>query len=238
MGHRAKHTKIWAGGYVLSTKTRDIKPTIAADELEESGYLMDHSTLKGQFASDIALDGYYDPTTGSTHDALKTLNDTAQLVSTALGENATPAQGDISLSLEAEQINYEINPALNDVIAATGTFKARGNPAEFGILLADQSAVSSDSNTSSVDQTAQSTAGAVGYLHLTAVSAGDTLVVKIQDSANNTDWADLITFTLDGTAVGAERSTVSGTVDRYVRVLWDVTGTGVSFDFAVMFVRK
>lgn len=238
MGQRGKHTKIWGGGYALTAKTRDIKPSIAADELEESGYGMDHSTLKGQFTSEIALDGFFDPTTASTHDALKTLDDTNKIISAALGENATPAQGDITISLDAEQINYEIMPNLSDVIAAAASFKQTGTPAELGILLADETAVSSSSNTSSVDQTAQSSNGAAAVLHITGVSDSDTIEVKVQDSANDADWADLITFTLDGSAVGAERLTVTGTVDRYVRVLWTVTGSAIDFDFAVMFIRK
>lgn len=238
MGLRGKHTKIWVGGYVLTTKTKDIAASIAADELEESGYSQDHSTLKGQFTSDITLDGYFSPTTGETHTALNSLSDTNKVVSTALGENAAPAQGDITISLDAEQMNYEVVPNLTDVIGAMANFKQTGNPAEFGILLADETAVSSNSNTSSVDQSAQSSNGAAAALHITGVSASDTITVKVQDSANDSDWADLITFTLDGSAVGAERATVSGTVDRYVRVLWTVTGSGIDFDFAVMFIRK
>lgn len=238
MGQRGKHTKIWVDGYSLTTKTRDIAPSISADEIEESGYSQDHSTLKGQFDSTIALDGYFDPTTASTHDALRTLNDTAKLVSAGLGENAAVAQGDISLSLEAEQINYDTVPSLSDVIAATGQFRAKGTPAEFGIVLMDAT-VTATGNTASVDQSAQSSNGAVAYCHLTGVSAGDSITVKVQDSPNDSAWSDLITFTLDGSAIGAERLTVSGTVERYVRANYTISGDGgESFDCAVMFVRK
>lgn len=237
-GLRGKHTKIWIGGYQLTVKMRDIKASLTYDELAEDGYSEDHSTLKGQANSVINLDGYFGRETVSTHQALKDLSDSGIIVSAGFGENAAVAQGDIAISLKSQQINYEIVPALSDVIAVAAQMNAKGIPLEFGIILADQEGVSANGNTNSVDDGASSSNGAVGYLHLTGVSAGDTITVKIQDSADDAAWADLITFTLDGSAIGAERVAVSGNVDRYVRALWTVTGTGISFDFAINFLRK
>lgn len=240
MGLRGKHTKIWVDGYALEVKVQELTPlSITADEIEESGYTQDHSTLKGQFNSEVGINGYFSTDTGETHDAMKNVGtDGAVPISAVFGENAAPAQGDLSFSLNGEQTMYEIPPDLAGVIAATAAWKQKGDPAELGILLADQAGVSANSNTPSADQSAQSSNGGVGYLHITGVSAGDTLTVKIQDSANDADWADLITFTLDGSSVDAERATVSGMVDRYVRALWTVSGTGIDFDFAVMWIRK
>jgi polyisoprenoid-binding protein YceI len=50
----------------------------------------------------------------------------------------------------------------------------------------------------------------VGYIHVTAFT-GTTGVVKIQHSANDSTWADLITFTTIS-AVTQERVAVTGTV--------------------------
>ena len=58
--------------------------------------------------------------------------------------------------------------------------------------------------------------------------------VKIEDSANNSDWADLITFSTSS-AASAERKTVTGTVNRYVRCT--LTGTFSNLAFAVILVR-
>lgn len=90
-------------------------------------------------------------------------------------------------------------------------------------------------NEASVDQDASSSNGAVANLHVTAFTGTDA-VIKIQDSANDADWADLITFTtVDG--VTSERATVAGSVDRYVRAIV-ASGTFSSVTFAVSFARN
>jgi hypothetical protein len=116
--------------------------------------------------------------------------------------------------------------------------KSAGTALEWGHLLANVSGATISGALASLDQAAGSLNGAVGYLFLTGVSAGDTIEVKVQDSPNNSAWADLITFTLDGSVIGAERLTVSGSVGRYVRVSYTITGTDPSFDFAVIFIRQ
>jgi hypothetical protein len=71
---------------------------------------------------------------------------------------------------------------------------------------------------------ASTTAGGVGYLHCTAF-APTSLVPKIMHSPDDSTYAALITFaTL--TAVGKERKTVTGTVDRYLSFNGDHTGAG------------
>lgn len=239
MGNRAKHTDILVGGYRLTAKTRDINPiSIAYDELDDGGYGQDHSTMKGKGDSTIGLTGYYDgDTTGGFHNGVKTLADAEVLVSLLMGENAAPALGDITLSLSAEEVSYHVNPMPSDVIAATGSFRGRTIVAEFGNLLADTTATS-DSNGSSLDNGAGTSNGGTGICHITGVSASDTIQVTVQHSTDNSSWSDLVVFTIDGSAVAAERIEVTGTVNRYLRAEWDVTGSGVSMQIVVIFARK
>lgn len=72
---------------------------------------------------------------------------------------------------------------------------------------------------------ADSTGGGVGYLECTAFSGFSGVVMKIMHSPDDSTYAALITFaTL--TALGKERKTVTGTVDRYLSSNGDVTGSG------------
>jgi len=71
---------------------------------------------------------------------------------------------------------------------------------------------------------ASTVAGGVGYLHCTAF-APTSLVPKIMHSPDDITYAALITFTTL-TAVGKERKTVTGTVDRYLAFDGDHTGAG------------
>ncbi|MEA2538466.1 MAG: hypothetical protein QOF11_2700, partial [Chloroflexota bacterium] len=49
-------------------------------------------------------------------------------------------------------------------------------------------------------------------------------------------WATVGTFASKA-AVGAERIVIPGTIKRYVRAVWDVTGAGVSIPFLVALAR-
>ncbi|MEM7344583.1 MAG: hypothetical protein AAF485_10095, partial [Chloroflexota bacterium] len=125
MSQRGKHTKIWIGGYHLTPKVSDIAVSSGFDELEDSGYGQDHSTMKGQGMGAIGLDGYFDKSTGSTHDALKELADGELLVTAGMGDNATPAVGAWICNLSSEQSTYNVNPELPGLIAVHGDFKNR-----------------------------------------------------------------------------------------------------------------
>lgn len=78
--------------------------------------------------------------------------------------------------------------------------------------------------------------GGAGYQQITAFSGFTGFVGKIRDSADDTTYADLVTFTNVTAAPSAERGTVSGTVDRYICYDGNVTGSG-SIDAFAGFAR-
>ncbi len=240
MARLGKWAKIWVEGYNLTTRSTNVVTEDIHDEVPNDAYTTDHRYLAGQADGNITLDGYLDDAAGSTHDALKTIaNATSKLVTIALGNNATPAIGDPTASMDCQQMEYTNNPDLTAQMAINAVFKNRGSTygLEWGLLLADAT-VTANGNQASVDNGASSANGGVGYLHILALSAGDTITVLIEDSPNNSDWTTLITFTLDGTALDAERLTVAGTVDQYVRVSYTVAGASISFPIAVAFKRN
>ncbi len=73
---------------------------------------------------------------------------------------------------------------------------------------------------------ANSSGGAVGYQQVKACSGFTNFVGKLRDSADDTTYADLITFADNVTAPYAERATVTGVVDRYICYDGNVTGIG------------
>ncbi len=83
---------------------------------------------------------------------------------------------------------------------------------------------------------ANSSNGAVGYQMVTALSGFTGFVGKLRDSADDTTYADLISFANVTSAPGKERATVSGVVDRYMSYDGDVTGSG-SIDVFCMLSR-
>ena len=86
-------------------------------------------------------------------------------------------------------------------------------------------------NGTAFDNAAATTRGGVGYLQ--NLSTSTSLAVRIQHSVDNSVWVDLLTFTT-AVAPGAQRLAVTGTVNRWVRATWTITG---SFEFFVGFGR-
>ena len=83
----------------------------------------------------------------------------------------------------------------------------------------------------SVDNGGETTNGFVAFLHV-AQSAGamgtNNWTIKIEHGTDDAAWADLTTFSADGSAVTAEKQTGTGTVNQYTRaVLTKSAGTDV-----------
>lgn len=87
------------------------------------------------------------------------------------------------------------------------------------------------------DGGAASATGGAAYLLCTALSTGAKLTVTFEDSANGTDWGTLVAMTAL-TAVGAEVKAVTGTVRRYLRVRWTLTGSTPAATWFAAFGRR
>jgi hypothetical protein len=75
-------------------------------------------------------------------------------------------------------------------------------------------------------------------LHVPTNTVNGNTTIKIQHSANNSTWADLISFTVVGsTAKTSEIKAVSGTVNRYLRATASTAGSSGSITFMIAFAR-
>lgn len=149
--------------------------------------------------------------------------------------------GNAAASMIGKQVNYD--PQRGDDGSLTGGVNTQANG--FGLdwgrnLTAGKLTQTAAGNGTSVDHTTSSTAfGWAAYLHLFAFT-GTSITVKIQDSANDSVWADLSGATFAAkTAIGFERisagATSTATVRRYIRLV--STGTFSNAIFAVNFIR-
>lgn len=95
-----------------------------------------------------------------------------------------------------------------------------------GVILHPLAARTTDTNGTTVDQSAGTSSGGAGYVQVTAFSGFSQAVITIEHSTDGSSWSTLLTFATVTSAPTAERVTVSGTVNRYVRAVIDVTGSG------------
>jgi hypothetical protein len=109
MGLRGKHTKIEfdSSAPALTDITTHVMESngipLSYDEIEDSAYSQDHSTMKGQGDSSPTLKIKFNDTTHAlfTHATTGALfSDTARTLTISYGENAAPAAGDLTVTGE------------------------------------------------------------------------------------------------------------------------------------------
>jgi hypothetical protein len=147
------------------------------------------------------------------------------------------ARGVEVYNLLANQSDATITSQNADVVTAAVSIQCDGG-IDAGVVLDPETAITTDTNGTSVDNTTSTANGGVAHLHVTAFSGLTSDSVIVEHSTDNSIWATLGTFTL-ATGLTSERLVIAPgtTVNRYLRVRDDVTGTGSCTRF-VTFARR
>ena len=234
-----KGVAVYSNEFDLSTYLNSVSASNGVETPDTTTFgADDRSFIAGHTDGSVSLEGLFE---GSA-DAIDELFDGALGLDTAkvltLGlESAT--LGRRALLVSSKKSGYEISSPLTDVVSVTASVVADGG-IDYGVYLQKTSATTTSTGTS-VDNGASSANGGVAHLHVLSNDRSATVVAKVQHSADNSTWADLVTFATIG--IGAETServvVASGTtVNRYLRAL--VTpgaGTG-TITFAIAFSRR
>ena len=195
------------------------------------------SRMPGRIDGTVSATAFFDPASTHIH-AVATANSgklptVDQDIMIPLGASI----GDEAVCVIAKESDYTVSGASGSPISVSLSYVINSSAPEFGkMLTAHDDTHSSASSNASVDNSASSASGGSAYLQMFSLTSG-TATVKIEDSANNSSWADLTGggFTA-ATGVTAERITFTGTVRRYVRVT--TTGTFSNAKFACAIVRS
>lgn len=148
------------------------------------------------------------------------------------------AAGSKVVIIDGVETSYELSSPFDSIVSASVEFQTGGDGLDFGINLSGHAAITATTNSTSVDNTTSSTNGGVAHLHVTANVHTGNSVYKVQHSADNSTWADLVTFTtVSANTVTSQRSIVTGTVNRYLRAVSTLSGSG-STTRSVTFARR
>jgi len=185
--------------------------------------------LQGLVSGNLAFNAFFNDASGAAHAALRVPTAGAP-VSWFLGQTV----GDPAFMAQIAQFSYDPSRDADGALSFDVVFDTYSTLPVWGVILtAGLDRDTTGASTATLDQGAQTTAGAEAILHVTSFT-GSNFTATVQDSANGSDWGTLVAFT-QVTDVGSERVTVSGTVERYVRVT--TTGTFNPVDYAVSFRR-
>lgn len=185
--------------------------------------------VPGLMSGSLGLRGpeQLDSTTGLQVELQAAIGVDNNLLVTCLPEGV--AIGKPAFFAVVDPTDYTIDAAVADAVGVVFTAMP-DESVEMGYTIHALAAETVDGNGTAVDRgtvSTPSTRGLVAAIHVTAYSGLTSAAIKIQHSADNSSWADLVAFT-SVTALTQERvKVVTGTtVNRYLRVVTDVTGTG------------
>jgi hypothetical protein len=190
--------------------------------------------LNGQSSGVIDFGSWFNDATAQEHAALKGRVTTDVVMLWALGG----AIGSVAASLDAKQINYDFTRGTDGSLAATVRGEStNGYPLEWmNLLTAGKITHSSAANGTSRDDASATTQGIRANVQIVDTDSGTPTIV-IQDSANDSSFATILSFTAvaAGSEPVGERKQATGAVRRYLRVA--TTGSFSNCDFIVAYVR-
>jgi hypothetical protein len=231
-----KSAKIYWNGYDLTAFLNSIGLNTTGDVAETSTFGLTSKTfVSGLVNATLTIDGLYSDASGEGVDLLNQ--------ALAASSNHTILifpQGD-TIGLDGWGMvgvgtGMTVPVNLTSAVMVQGAFQS-SVAAE---LLVSHHALGAETGTAgstSVDGAAATTTGGVGYLEVTAF-VGSNITVKVQDSADNSSFADILSFTAVTAANSKERKTLAAgaTVRRYTRDIR--SGTFTSCTYAMAFSRS
>ena len=177
----------------------------------------------GRNDAEISFTSFFNDAAGQEHVALKGLP-TADVRVLAM---MAAALGSPAAMLTAKQINYDPTRNADGSLAISVQCLANGVPLEWGKSIIAASTITGAGNSASEDNAASSASGLATMIQCWAFT-GTSITVALQESSDNggvDPFASIATFTAISAAFASERKTVTGTVERYLRLNYSGTFT-------------
>lgn len=239
----ANNAQVCVGQYDLTSYFTSVNPSLSQAMLDSTVFGdTGNKFTPGVSNGLISATGFYDDfAAGSTADnvLISILN-----LSPAPIVSAAPqgfAVGNRVYMLQAHVKNYNLSIKAGALIGNMADWQSTDG-LDAGVSLHALTAETVSTNTASVDNSAPSTNGGVAFIHATLMTGTPSVVVKIQHSANNSTWGDIVVFSAIGaTPSTSERIVVAKgtTILRYLRVISTFTGgTSPSVTYTVGFARR
>lgn len=238
MVEHGRETRVYAAQYDISAYLNnvDIGLSAATHETQTLGDA-DVERSRGLGDGSLRLSGFFDAAYSGY---------LASWLGSAAGEPITvafggAAFGDTAILGQMRTVEISETAPVGDMVGAVATVQPHGGLFQ-GHVLTALSAKASTTNGATQDDAASSAQGGKAAVHCTTVTGTEpTCTVKIQHSANGSDWADLSPSFTQLTAAGSQVINIAAgtTVNRYVREYHTIGGTDTpTFTFLVSFGRR
>lgn len=227
-----KNTKIYLNNEDYSTYFNSIDMAKTVDVAESTTFGKSSKTyITGNKDGTLSVAGFFDATADGVIQPLL-----ANDLVLAVGVDGVDATDRVTFA-NGNITNYGVSAPVGDIVAVSLDFQADSG-LHNGIVLENSTKTATASGTAR-DNSASTANGGAGFLIVTASSGtAPTLDLKITHSADDSTYADLVTFT-QATGTTQEVKTVAKgtTVNRYLKVEYTIGGTSPSFTAIVGFGR-
>lgn len=216
-----KNARVYAGGYNLSGYLNSASSQATVDMADATVFTStDKEFVPGVGDGKFAAEGLFFGAAGEVDAVMAAaIGDTGVIITHLPTGDAIGERG---RAISASLAKYDVQTPVDGVNAVTVDAQSAVG-AESVIVHRALATATGGGTATTVDGAAASSGGGVGYIQCTALTGG-TAAVVIQHSADDISYVDLITFTNITSANQAERVAATGTVNRYTRAVWTVTG--------------
>jgi hypothetical protein len=243
-----KDSKVYLDEFDLSAYFNSADLSLGRDTAETTAYgATSKAYIAGLVDGTVSLSGMWSADTDGTDEELQAIlgATTTPVLTVALSAGTI---GNRAVMAQAHETTYSVSSPIADIVTISADFQASTDATSnltyalsTGVQLTTGASVAFGSlgDLASVNNSASSANGGMGLLHVptNSVAAGAT-TIKVQHSADDSSWADLITFSSVGAStVTSEMSAISGTVNQYLRATASTAGTSGSITFMVTFGR-
>ena len=233
-----KDGRVLVGAYELSSYFNEMSSSKSIETAETTAFGSSAKTyITSLTDGTISFSGMFDSSADAVSEVFEAIIAAGSSTAITMAQDGGLTIGSSCVIAQALQTSYDITVPVADVVALSGEFQVTDG-LQSGVILAGAVTATATGNGTAVDNTASSASGATTNLHVTANSMDGATVIKVQHSADNSTWADLVTFT--SVALGSSTSqtaTASGTINRYLRYQVTPAGSG-SITFSVSLSRR
>ena len=243
-----KGTKTYIDEFDLSDYFNAADSTFSVETADITAFgASSRSFLPGLQTAPMGLTGLWSADTDGSDEELNALlaNATSPLSTVAIQAGTI---GNSAILMQSDELTYNISSPVADVVSVSADFQATTDgttnltySGQSGKQLTTGASIAYGAlgNLSSVDNSASSANGGFAILHVPANTVGGGVTtIKVQHSADDATWADLITFsTVAASTKTSELKAVSGTVNRYIRATASTAGSSGAITYMLSFAR-
>lgn len=232
-----KTTAVFLNGTDMSPFLNEATTTQEIETTETTTFgTQDKTYIAGMSDGTISTSGLFDSTAGASNAVLSGTLLLEDNTFTVLPEGVVA--GRRSVLANGQVTSYEISSPVSDVVSISAEVQADGG-LYHGVALTGLQVIGASGSVAAINNGSATSQGVLANLHVTGNTRDGNTTIKVQHSADNITYVDLVTFSvLSASATDGESVTSTGNVNQYLRADATLAGTSGSVTYHLSIARR